>query len=53
MTKEEEITALTKKKKSYKIELSGHLSQADTCKTFITQINKRINWLSHLIRKGE
>lgn len=53
MTKEEEIRELVKEKKFFEKALNTQLTRADTYKDTITKINKKINWLSHLIRKGE
>ena len=53
MTKEEEIRELVKEKKFFEKALSTYLTRATSVRVIITKLNKRINWLSHLIRKGE
>ena len=53
MTKEEEIRALVKEKNYFEGERDAHLMRADSYKDMVAKLNKRINWLAHLIRKGE
>jgi len=53
MTKEEMIKALVKEKEHYKGKLSTRLMKVAALKALIVNVDKEINWLSHLIRKGE